>query len=56
MKDFSKNLRPPAVAIRGSRYSLRPRPERFFRHPPPPSTLARAAWINKPEHVPGMVA
>ncbi len=29
-------------------------PERFVRHPPTPPALPKAAWINKPEHAPGI--
>jgi putative transposase len=31
-------------------------PERFVRHPSTPPALPKAAWINKPEHAPGILA
>jgi len=44
----------PHSAVLDAAYAAHP--ERFVRHPPTPPTLPKAAWINKTEHAPGILA
>jgi len=48
---------PTRSALTAARFSMRPapHPERFVRHTPIPPARPEGAWINEPEHGPGIL-
>jgi putative transposase len=52
-------VRADTIRAHRAEVSMRPNaahPERFVRHPSTSPALPKTAWINKPEHAPGILA